>query len=52
MHCLSHVPLQHLNAWGYLMVGLAAALPCVVVPLLLPNKVRARAASTGANWLC
>jgi hypothetical protein len=28
-----------LNAWGYLMVGLAAALPCVAVPLLLPNKV-------------
>lgn len=27
---------EHLDSWGYMLVGLAAALPCVVVPLLLP----------------
>lgn len=31
--------MQHLDEWGYLLVGLAAALPCFAVPLLLPNKV-------------
>ncbi len=30
---------QHLNELGYLLVGLAAALPCFILPLVLPNKV-------------
>jgi hypothetical protein len=35
------LPLQHLDEWGYLLVGLAAAVPCVLLPLLLPPcKVR------------
>lgn len=28
---------EHLDEWGYLLVGLAAALPCAVVPLLVPG---------------
>ncbi|KAF6255411.1 cyclopropyl isomerase-like protein [Scenedesmus sp. NREL 46B-D3] len=36
---------EHLNEWGYLMVGLAAALPCLAVPLLLQNK-----ADEGKPW--
>jgi hypothetical protein len=46
--CLYCPPcVQHLDEWGYLMVGLAAALPCVAVPLLLPNKV---CAGTDTIW--
>lgn len=31
--------LQYCDEWGYLMVGLAASVPCWVLPLVLPNKV-------------
>ncbi|KAF8063107.1 CPI1 [Scenedesmus sp. PABB004] len=34
-----------LDEWGYLLVGLAAAVPCVAVPPLLPNK-----ADAGRPW--
>jgi hypothetical protein len=47
--CRSAVSLQYLDAWGYLLVGLAAALPCVAVPLLLQNKVRAPASIAAAT---
>jgi hypothetical protein len=30
---------QYCDEWGYLMIGLAACVPCWVLPLLLPNKV-------------
>ena len=30
---------QYLDEWGYMVVGLAAALPCFLLPPLLPNKV-------------
>lgn len=30
---------QYLDEWGYMLVGLAAALPCFLLPLVLPNKV-------------
>jgi hypothetical protein len=30
---------QYCDEWGYLMIGLAACVPCWVLPLVLPNKV-------------
>lgn len=37
--------LQYLDEWGYLLVGLAAALPCFLLPLVLPNEVNRGAGS-------
>lgn len=36
---------QLCDEWGYLLVGLAAALPCWLLPLVLPNK-----ADEGRPW--
>ncbi|GBF93808.1 cycloeucalenol cycloisomerase [Raphidocelis subcapitata] len=36
---------EYLDEWGYLLVGLAAALPCFLLPPLLPNK-----ADAGKPW--
>eukprot|EP00879_Flechtneria_rotunda_P033226 GHRR01036776.1.p1 GENE.GHRR01036776.1~~GHRR01036776.1.p1 ORF type:complete len:245 (+),score=51.51 GHRR01036776.1:384-1118(+) len=36
---------EHLDENGYLLVGLAAAVPCFLLPLLLPNK-----ADEGKPW--
>ncbi|KAI8471701.1 MAG: hypothetical protein J3K34DRAFT_416495 [Monoraphidium minutum] len=36
---------EYLDEWGYMVVGLAAALPCVLVPPFLPNK-----ADEGRPW--
>lgn len=36
---------EHCDEWGYLMIGLAACVPCWVLPLLLPNK-----ADAGKPW--
>lgn len=38
--------LQYCDEWGYLAIGLAACVPCWVLPLVLPNKVGLR-----ASWL-
>lgn len=42
---LSHMrtslcPLQHLGQLGYLLVGVAAAAPCVMLPLVLPQPLQ------------
>lgn len=36
---------QLCDEWGYLLIGLAAAVPCWLLPLVLPNK-----ADEGRPW--
>ncbi len=41
--CLrSHAPacMQYCEEWGYLLIGVAAATPCFVLPMLLQTKVK------------
>ena len=44
MAAMQLLPLQHCYEWGYTLVGLAAALTCILLPLMLECKVRADAA--------
>lgn len=48
--CGCHVQLlQHCYEWGYTLVGLAAALPCILLPLMLECKVRADAVAAASQ---
>ena len=45
------VPAQHLSQLGYLCVGLAAALPCVLLPLWLQPESEARKPLAQRHWV-
>lgn len=47
--CCVLCAVQYCNEWGYLMIGLAACVPCWVLPLVLPNKVGSSGGS--GSWL-
>lgn len=55
LHCCACIASQYLDELGYLLVGLAAAVPCLVLPLALPNKVgrpRVGAACVACSACC
>jgi len=43
--------LQHLSPLGYLLVGLAAALPCVLLPLWLQPALEAKKPLLHRHWV-
>lgn len=45
------LPLQHLSQLGYLLVGLAAALPCCLLPLWLQPAAEARNPLLQRHWV-
>jgi hypothetical protein len=43
--------LQYCDEWGYLTIGLCTALPCFLVPPLLPNKADAGKPLAERYWV-